>query len=755
VTNAAPTVFDFEDRPNQPVISRNDYAAKGLILEQGGVIVTPPSTHSPTHALRRATLEVVSEFLVPPYRLRFTSLQSRVKLYAGADSPAGTIPQGTLEAYNSDGSKILQDGPKPVTANAVQTPFEVNASTPTISYVELEINFLADNGTLNQLLEYVDDLEIEGVPPPEVPTSAPLVSITAPSNGALSGPTFLLQGNVTGGALVDNVQVQLWPATPPNRPRLPPETLMLPLTGSGITRNFSGTVTMRVFPDLPHLIIVEARNVAGLTGSAQELVAIVPPEIATRLDAVGAATIGALQWGASGDGCIIEVFTNGAIASNRGTTYLILGDIFTKWLDWLNAKLQSTGAIPTGILCPTQDEQRVDTGGAPVRVQNFRGGRIYAKLPDGSHFVPAVFAQAIDRIPEARGFPISFPISDPKRSVTAKTWLYQQFTEPRTSGPTPLPTTIEIKGDPPVLWVEHHGVITSQLPVGPGEVLPRWSAWAPTIAVRRSCSGREGPCDFTDPYAGQTVLPNPSKVCGGKTYPFAKEWTAIKGDYDLTSAYGLVWESRMSEDDLFLSHSFSWDWNIFFVPLPGSRDVLSDKNPHSLELEWEWYFWHYFTVLYSLPVVGDLMFVAGRWIVDCGHDDFSTEIHPPSLVAFMRTNPTPATDAYIWINGFYDGDPIDVDITPPPRPAPNAFLVVNKPLDTDAAVGIQVAVSGDKDAFSFARAQFSATPRYVTVDDSTGEMIWQGGREYMGHWSTFWQIHDQYSVSTANSSWWP
>jgi hypothetical protein len=34
-----------------------------------------------------------------------------------------------------------------------------------------------------------------------------------------------------------------------------------------------------------------------------------------------------------------------------------------------------------------------------------------------------------------------------------------------------------------------------------------------------------------------------------------------------------------------------------------------------------------------LPVEGDQVALFGRWIVDCGHNDFHTEMHPPSLVS--------------------------------------------------------------------------------------------------------------------------
>jgi hypothetical protein len=121
----------------------------------------------------------------------------------------------------------------------------------------------------------------------------------------------------------------------------------------------------------------------------------------------------------------------------------------------------------------------------------------------------------------------------------------------------------------------------------------------------------------------------------------------------------------------------------------------------------------------------------------------------------MRTSSQPATDAYIWVNGFYTGAPLDVYITPPPRPAPNAFLAATRPRDSDAAVGLSVAFSTDNDAISFVRAHFSAPLRLVNIDGFTGEMMWQSGREYMGNWTVYWETDPTVSVATAGPSWWP
>jgi hypothetical protein len=48
-----------------------------------------------------------------------------------------------------------------------------------------------------------------------------------------------------------------------------------------------------------------------------------------------------------------------------------------------------------------------------------------------------------------------------------------------------------------------------------------------------------------------------------------------------------------------------------------------------------------------LPLDGDRIATYGRWIVDCGHNDFHTEIHPPTFVAFGHANGG-TTVAHAW-----------------------------------------------------------------------------------------------------------
>jgi hypothetical protein len=51
---------------------------------------------------------------------------------------------------------------------------------------------------------------------------------------------------------------------------------------------------------------------------------------------------------------------------------------------------------------------------------------------------------------------------------------------------------------------------------------------------------------------------------------------------------------------------------------------------------------------FAEPQIGDRALVAGRWIIDCGHGDYGTELHPMSFLAWAHTSgPTNVVHAYM------------------------------------------------------------------------------------------------------------
>jgi len=182
-----------------------------------------------------------------------------------------------------------------------------------------------------------------------------------------------------------------------------------------------------------------------------------------------------------------------------------------------------------------------------------------------------------------------------------------------------------------------------------------------------------------------------------------------------------------------------WDMNIVQLRLNQYNFVnyLREKQD-KLEIEYEACWAVNFHRLYGTPSKGDLLFVSGRWIIDCGHPDYHAEIHPPAVVAFMRTEQyrgQPATVANIWVNGTYTGDLVEIDIFPPPRPSPTAVLGYSKPKDSEAALDVKIEERGTYN--TKVQVCFSASPRKVPVKD--GQMMRQNGRGYYGRWYVYWK----------------
>jgi PASTA domain-containing protein len=162
------------------------------------------------------------------------------------------------------------------------------------------------------------------------------------------------------------------------------------------------------------------------------------------------------------------------------------------------------------------------------------------------------------------------------------------------------------------------------------------------------------------------------------------EWVSVMADDVAQVAEGTVRESHVATNDWPYNHD-SHDWN-FIVGLDGAYQFLhSDSNPveggeQRMEMEWEE---KYFPIGFR-PAVGDRFWVLGRWIFDCGHQPYRTEIHPPKAVAFTRSAPaflagdnhaSSANKTFVYIHGrggYYDTSvaqqDYDFDIPMPPKP---------------------------------------------------------------------------------------
>lgn len=80
------------------------------------------------------------------------------------------------------------------------------------------------------------------------------------------------------------------------------------------------------------------------------------------------------------------------------------------------------------------------------------------------------------------------------------------------------------------------------------------------------------------------------------------------------------------------------------------------------------------------PEPGDRIFMSGRWIIDCGHDDWHAELHPfESYVSTHRESREEAlggTEAVstVVVTGAWPGGVVEFDLWPPSRPSHEAAL---------------------------------------------------------------------------------
>lgn len=716
LASVQPPVIDFEDRPVGSIITA-DYSSRGVIFDRAHVD-TVPNPHSGTRVLR-AVSPSEEVFTAVPLRMTFTGPMARVALFAG--NLPGATGAGTLMAFDANNALVAQDGPKPVPNNAVTASFEVRSPKPRIVRAEFHIA-----GSAHFV---IDDLVVEGTAG-TLPTSPPAVAIVNPLDGAvLDEGSVDLRGTVTGPSILQPITLRVQRGLPGDS-TAPPSNNDVSLSGSGENRTFSLPYNALIGP---YTVTALARNSANLEGTASVRFSVVPSAIRARFAASGGAGVfGALRFGARDGDCVLAVYENGLIAAPPNATFVVTGRIFTKWM-----ATREQGGFVSRVGCPTAEEREALAG---ARAQDFRRGRIYATATAAA-YVPAVFRDAIEALGGEATTGVA--VTDPTSSSGAmQTWLFQRFA--RLDLPGVEPSTLEIRGSPAVLYVERVGDGIDGVGLTP-------NGNTPTVYRTFPCSGTQGPCTVAKPEYDRPIVTS----CNGM-YPLGSptEWQSLTGKYVHTPVTGWVHSSRLSCTDNPLTHDYTMtnnsdrcsltdvfpsDWNVGIRPLAGFGSRTTPDQTY-MEIEFEAYYGRYFFAGWGWPVAGDLVVTNGRWIMDCGHSPVKAEIHPPYLMSHSRMRRRPdgrlETLAEIWVTGHYPGAEMIVDLWPPPRPSPDAFLTITKPVDAGAATGLTLSMTT---SYSGARIRFTAPFREVPIDES-GKMHWMTGRGYEGEWTVGWTI---------------
>jgi hypothetical protein len=178
--------------------------------------------------------------------------------------------------------------------------------------------------------------------------------------------------------------------------------------------------------------------------------------------------------------------------------------------------------------------------------------------------------------------------------------------------------------------------------------------------------------------------PDPGVVCGSPTEEFGvelvhvasptqakvlNEWGEIVPGKQMYLS-GRVAEFEFSTGDLTFTHPFDKDIITNIKPDPPYR-LLAQRVGESAEgdadgpprglLHWELskklfpHDDHGFYLPGYVPALGDRIATYGRWIVDCGHDDYHTEIHPPTFLAVAHPDPDGVwTVSHAFYNPYYE-----------------------------------------------------------------------------------------------------
>jgi hypothetical protein len=488
-----------------------------------------------------------------------------------------------------------------------------------------------------------------------------------------------------------------------------------------LNKDLSWTSTKSLHFSLPfklshfgeNVITITASNAAG-AGIAKRSIVFFPQAIEDEYNKKG----GYITFGdfieTSSDGCIVAIYQNGAIHSLSGKTYSVLGNIFDKWKSLLLGKLLG---------CAISEEKPVY--GQTGTFQDFVGGRIYSGTK-GTYYVVEPFRDAIDKLNFVAqyGFPVTDPMSQNKQLLPL---LWQKF-ETSIGGVSFISTMEVTTNNPLKLWIAIPDITGAYKA---GLKTSDFSSRIPAVWYSFNCAKIDEPCANVGKPQSSKGKPysDLEKACQNNFYPFGvDEWVSLD-PLKITPFIGNVKSQGLAGADCAFTHEccvvelFSWgcildgvDYCIKLVPDPGFENLLGgdgstiihrsvvhpNYRQETLEIEYEW-------CLVGYPFAkdpndpskgaeemlkpGDKLFVAGRWISDCGCHPFigslpadwckstyRSEIHPPAVMINMHTEerlgqPTTVGEI-LYFDWWYPNEVVEVDIYPPPRPSPDYILSV-------------------------------------------------------------------------------
>jgi hypothetical protein len=217
-------------------------------------------------------------------------------------------------------------------------------------------------------------------------------------------------------------------------------------------------------------------------------------------------------------------------------------------------------------------------------------------------------------------------------------------------------------------WHDRHkeadtpSIVLSNNAVGPGgcqqgdilgvgeSIFPQWApVMTPDTKPRIDPDGSKRPCQVDAPAGSPDACPLDTDRNRALLYPNGNMNLGFNAEKPRAFS-GVVARSHIAALDTPFNHTrrpagsiplVAHDWNIIIAPDVAYQHMLSEANlideNGMLEVEWEQQDLAGLGI-FDLPGVGDRVAVRGRWIYDCGHPPFKTEIHPPTAMVTIKDN---------------------------------------------------------------------------------------------------------------------
>jgi hypothetical protein len=269
------------------------------------------------------------------------------------------------------------------------------------------------------------------------------------------------------------------------------------------------------------------------------------------------------------------------------------------------------------------------------------------------------------------------------------------------------------------------------------------------------------------PASKPLALKEVKEVCGSETEVFGSEllsgtppsnikvkneWADIVAGKDMMVS-GKISHVEESGGDLSFDHPFSRDFTFDVLldepywPLarqlgPGAREGGGEHQLH-MELEYgqllhalpqltgpaEGESWlsldtkaHEHVEAAYIPQEGDRISMRGRWIIDCGHNDFHTELHPITFMAFGHAVGPKATVVHVLSNPYrvtelYGFGTAEVNSAPKGNPFPLALEETIKSVTKKSVEGLPAAITLET---GIERTQPSTAPWFVCPPAGNG-----------------------------------